>query len=235
VREPPSVGPNAAEIVRAALAGSGVEAVACSTIEAYDARAPEDFRSAALFPGARGVVVAASAGPALWRLFLERTRARPSAWDDPHPYDAFVAELLDRADVALAAAGVRYLRFEAAFDAPVRVDFVALAELAGMGRRGPFGLLVHPAYGPWWALRGAWLVDAEVVPAPRALPACEGCDAPCVGGWEHARSGVTAATPEVRARCVVGQDWRYDEDQIAYHYARAEAVKRLRVPAGRGR
>jgi epoxyqueuosine reductase QueG len=219
---------SAAKIVREALAGTGIEAVASCSIEAYDARAPEAFRSTTMLPGARGLVVAASAGARLFRLFRERARARPSLWDEPHPYDAFVSETLDRADRALAAADLRFLRFDAAFHAPVRVDFVALAELAGMGKRGPFGLLISPVHGPWWALRGAWLVDAPVEPASDLAPPCEGCAAPCVGGWGRAHSEIAGATAESRLRCVAGQEWRYDADQIAYHYARADAVERFR-------
>jgi hypothetical protein len=218
---------NATGIVRASLAGSGIELVGSCAIAAYDAVAPEAMRSAAWIPGARGLVVAGSAGPALWRLFRARMDANRSLWDEPHPYDAFVAALLDHADTALSDAGIRFRRFEAAFDATPRVDFLALARLAGLGSPGPFRLLVHETHGAWWALRGAWLVDADVDPPQVHRPPCEGCPAPCVGGWAHA-GGITVATAEVRARCVVGQASRYDGDQIAYHYDRDATRVRLR-------
>jgi hypothetical protein len=220
-------------MVRDALAGTGIEVVGASPIDAYDARAPHEYRSAALLPGARGIIVAGSAGPALWRKFLADMERHPQRWDEEHPYDTFVASLLDRADQALAHAGVRFRRFEAAFHAPLRVNFVALAELAGLGSPSPFGLLVHETHGPWWALRGAWLVAAEVEPPPAHRPPCVGCAAPCVGGWDNTRE-IASAMPDVRARCVVGQTFRYDEDQIAYHYDRANAIARLRAPKGGG-
>jgi hypothetical protein len=216
-----------ADLVRRALAGSGIDLVASCGIEAYDARAPEAYRSPARMPSARGVVVAGSAGPALWRAFVQRMHESPGRWDDPHPYDAFVAEILSRADRALADAGIAFLRYEAAFHAPLRVDFLALAQLAGLGKPGPFGLLIHPDHGPWWALRGAWLVDAEVEPAaPRPSP-CEGCAAPCVGGVANARADIVAASPDARSRCIVGGASRYDDDQIAYHYDREATAARL--------
>ena len=219
--------PNAGAIVRDALAGSGVELVGSCGIGAYDAAAPEVLRSAVLLPGARGVVVAGSAGPQLWRLFRAAAEADATRWDAPHPYDAFVASLLARADAALDRAGVRFRRFDAAFDATPRLDFVALARLAGLGKPGPFLLAINPTHGAWWALRGAWLVDAEVDPPASVRSPCEGCPAPCVGGWENA-GGIVRATPEVRGRCVVGQASRYDDDQIAYHYDRAATLARLR-------
>jgi hypothetical protein len=156
-------------------------------------------------------------------------------WDEANPYDRFVAETLDRADDALRSRGVRFRRFEAAFHALPRVDFVTLARLVGLGEPGPFRLLIHSEHGAWWALRGAWLVDVEVEP-PRPEPSpCAGCPAPCVGGWQNGwqnDEGVRA-TPEVRGRCVVGQSSRYDDDQIEYHTDRAATVERLRrAPAG---
>jgi hypothetical protein len=217
----------AVRVVEEALAGTGVDLVASCSVEAYDARAPEDFRGARWVPGARGVVVAASAGPALWRRFREHALADPSRWDEPHPYDAFVDVILARADRALAEEGIAFRRFDAAFHATTRVDFLALSSLTGLGSPSPFALHVHETHGPWWALRGAWIVDAEVDPPPPHRPPCAGCPAPCVGG-RASGGGIEAATAEVRSRCVVGQASRYDDDQIAYHYDRAATMRRLR-------
>jgi len=221
--------PNATVIIREALAGSGVELVASCSAEAYDAAAPEAFRSSAWLPGARGLVVAGSAGPALWRRFRRDMGAGPGRWDEAHPLDRFVATTVVRAESALESRGVRFRRFEAAFHATPRVDFVAMARLVGLGSPGPFGMLIHPEHGAWWALRVAWLVDSDVdPPIDVRSPPCAGCDAPCVGGVSNA-SGIARATVEARSRCVVGQDARYDDDQIAYHYDRAAAVARFRA------
>jgi hypothetical protein len=220
---------NATVVVRRALAGSGVELISSCGADAYDAAAPDAFHSGSWLSGARGLVVAGSAGPALWRSFREVAKGDPTIWDQSHPLDQFVATVLSRADVALGAAGVRFRRFEAAFQATPRVDFVAIARLVGLGSPGPFGMLIHPEYGPWWALRGAWLVDADVEPPPVHRPPCAGCHAPCVGGWPNA-GGIAMATVQARSLCVVGQASRYDDDQIAYHYDRAATVVRLRRP-----
>jgi hypothetical protein len=222
-----SVMPNATAIVRAALAGSGVELIASCSVEAYDARAPKAFRSAEWMSGARGLVVVGSAGPSLWRQFREHMNVDRARWDEAHPLDRFVVGILARADAALASADVGFRRFEAAFHAAPRLDFVAMAQMVGLGSPGPFGMLIHAEHGAWWALRGAWLVDAEVDPPLDHPPPCVGCPAPCIGGWANA-AGVPQATPEARARCVVGQPSRYDEQQIAYHYDRVATVARLR-------
>jgi hypothetical protein len=215
---------SATTIVQSALAGTGIDLVASCAAEAYDARSGR--RAADWVAGARGVIVAGSAGPDLWRAFRARTAANPELWRAAHPYDAFVGELLDRADAALTAAGIRFHRFDAAFHAPVRVDFLALANLVGLGSPGPFRLLIHPRYGAWWALRGAWIVDAEVDAALPLVAPCAGCPAPCVGGKVDPAEPAWP-TPAVRSRCVLGQDARYDDDQIAYHYDREATAARL--------
>ena len=168
-------------------------------IEAFDAAAPEKSRSAALMPGARGVIVSASAGPALWRAFRARMDAEPALWELEHPYDAFVATILARGDAALSHAGIGFRRFEAAFHATPRMDFLALSRSTAWGTRVSFLLHIHAKYGPWWALRGAWLVDAEVAPPLSDAAPCDGCAAPCVGGWENA-GGLVRATPEWAVR-----------------------------------
>jgi hypothetical protein len=222
-----SVSPNAAVIARAALAGSGVELVASCGVEAYNALAPDALRSGLLMPEARGLVVAGSAGPTLWRQFRAAMDADRTRWQGENPLDRFVAGVLARADAALAAASIRFRRFEAALHATPRLDFLAMARLVGLGSPGPFGMLIHAEHGAWWALRGAWLVDADVEPPNSHRAPCTGCSAPCVGGWANA-GGVALATVQARSRCVVGQPSRYDEDQIAYHYDRAATVTRLK-------
>jgi hypothetical protein len=217
----------ATAIVRRALVGTGIELVASCGSDAYDARAPEALRSRMWLPNPRGLVVAGSAGPTLWRRFRAWIRERGELWDAPDPYDTFIAELLGAADTALHEAGVTFHRFDAAFRAPVRVDFVALAGLVGLGRPGPFALAIHAQHGPWWALRGAWIVDADVDPPLADRSPCVGCAAPCVGGWQNAGT-IGLATAEVRGRCIAGPASRYDDEQIAYHYDPSPTVARLR-------
>src|SRR5579864_1420700 len=127
---------NATALVREALAGTGVELVASCGVEAFDRRAPEGYQSVALMPGASGLVVAASAGPQLWRRFRQHADASRAEADAnqgmPHPFDRFVATILEHADRALLAAGVPFRRFDASVDAEPRMHFVAMGQLVGL-------------------------------------------------------------------------------------------------------
>ena len=192
--------------------------IGSAPIEAYDARAPLPLCSRVLMQRARGVLVVGSAGRKLWDEFRRAAALDPSHLDRAHPFDDHVASALDAVDVALGRARVGSRRFEPTLLASPALDFRALGEIAALGSLGPFGMLIHETHGPWWALRGAWLVDAEVDPPPAHAPPCSGCLAPCVGGASSKSRAIDLATRAARVRCIVGQASRYEDEQLAYHY-----------------
>jgi hypothetical protein len=214
-------------LMRAALTGTGLDLFASCPIEGYDARAPAAHASARLMPRARGLVVVASAGRALW----DAARARfGAAWSQvADPIDSHVARALDVADLALARAGIGSRRFEP--HAATQLDFRTLGEIVGLGSFGPFGMLIHSEHGPWWALRAAYFVDTEVAPALAHRPPCEGCAAPCIDGIDPepvtgvrvASHALLTATPAARDCCIVGRASRYANEQIAHHALMTEA------------
>ncbi len=95
-----------------------------------------------------------------------------------------------------------------------------LAAVTGLGALAPSQLVVHPIYGPWFALRAVVVLPGiPVAHEPIAKP-CE-CGAPCSQALRAALS-----TPErwrawlaVRDACSL-RAWRYGEDQIHYHYTK---------------
>lgn len=208
------------DVLRGALSGTGLNLFGSAAVQDYDARASEPLQSSTLMPSALGVLVVGSAGRELWTHF---GRERESGAHPPtsHPLDDYVARALDRADLALGQAKIGSRRFEPTIYASPSLDFCALGEVTGLGSLGPFGMLIHETHGPWWALRGAWLIDASVALPIAHRPPCVGCASPCIGGIDRSAGlqGVFLATPEVRARCVVGQASRYADEQIAHHYA----------------
>jgi methylmalonic aciduria homocystinuria type C protein len=100
------------------------------------------------------------------------------------------------------------------------------AEQAGLARLSRTHLSIHPVYGPWIGLRALATFEMEGPPTP-PLPAdpCEGCATRC----QAALDAAVAARDwrlwlAVRDACNVGRDWRYSEDQIAYHYTKMLAA-----------
>ncbi len=189
-----------------------------------------------LLPGARSVLVVGSSGRRLWERFTAWLAADPSErlLGEPNPLDRYVATLLDEGSALLEAAGVRARRFEPTLQARPQLDFRRIAELAGLGSPSPIGLIVHPTHGPWWATRGAWLVDGEIDPTPPVSGPCPTCSAPCVRDLPAgAAFTLLAATRAAREACPLTAD-RYTDEQLDYHYApiddRARLLARYATP-----
>ena len=199
-----------------------------------------------VWPGCRSIVVVGNAGDRLWEAF--GARASGGGPDpDPDPLDAFVARAIARATPHDAEG--RWVRCAA--DATVVVDFRALAVAAGFGWRSRLGIVIHPHYGPWFALRGAWFSDAPLAPTgplPGAGP-CASCDAPCAaacpanaiattlqidacGAW-RAEGGCDRVC-DARRACPIGAHLRYPADQEAYHH-RAGATGATEAGSGGGK
>jgi hypothetical protein len=225
-----------------ALGRGGLNLVGAAAIDDYDAGVPPDRRLARLAPGARSVIVIGNGGGAFWDTFQAFCRAHPGYEASADPLDGFTRHTIEAA-VAAAGLGGTVLY---PFDFPATpVSFVHLAECAGLGRRSLLGVLVHPVYGPWIALRAAIPVAVEVrVPRPAdgfdPCPACveRACIAACpagavtAAGWDIptcAAHRAPAADPcasrcHARFDCVIGRDHRYPTGALAYHQGRARPL-----------
>ncbi|MCU1279580.1 MAG: Ferredoxin [bacterium] len=183
----------------------------------FDAAAPPPFRCDVIHPPARSVLVVATAGPWHFRAFVEWIAVDPIARlaRQPHPLDAFTADVFARLELP----GARVVF--PTFNAPLVLDFVKMAELAGLGRPSEIGLLVDPRFGPWLSLRAAIFTPEELpddVATSLGARACDGCPAPC-----------RAPTDPLSRRlaCIVAPELAYDELQRLYHYDRPRGRRLL--------
>jgi hypothetical protein len=235
--------------LRDELGAWGLNAFGVADPAAWDAAVGPERRSDVLLPGTAAILVFGSGGRTLWNRFLDELRAEPAhLTGEAHPLDAFVNRRVRAADPRLGAVPRRW--FFAAADAELHLDFRALAQLAGLGRRSRLGLLLHPEVGVWLGLRAACFLAAPL-PAlgPLAGDPCEGCPAPCLsacpgdafvaGHWSvdrcsafHAASARCASSCDARGACIAAPEHRYDDDAILYHYDRARGRARLRQLVG---
>jgi len=179
-----------------------------------------DTRIAAAEPGLeclggterRGILVGNTR--ALWPKFVAAMRD-PELAAAPHPLERYTERTID---AAFPKARVFYghRRYEGAF-----LPMQRLAVATGLGALAPCQLVIHPIYGPWFALRAVIVLDGSpVVHAPIAKP-CR-CDAACAETF-HAALVAGAdwrAWLAVRDACVL-RAWRYDDEQIRYHYTKS--------------
>lgn len=237
-----------AELARV-LAPFGLNLLGVTTPRAYDALVPPSHRLGTTAAGA--VVVIGNGGSAFWSAYRDHASRHPELATVEHPLDAFTALVMETYALPVA----ERLGLHPALQLPFRasappLSFVHLAEAAGLGRRGLLGVLIHPEFGPWMALRGALLVDdAPSAPRPAAgFDPCPTCrDRPCLaacpagavsypGGWDVPcciafRVEQGGANPchdrcHARVACVYGRRHCYPSDALAHHQQRAFAVMR---------
>jgi hypothetical protein len=236
------------DAIRAAAEAAALPVVGSAAVATYDAAVPPRGRLGVRHPGARGVVVLAQGGGGFWVRFRA---ARSASWlaraDDP--LDAWTRVVV--AGVVAAAQSVAPLPVRLVFPSDAAVDFRRLGLLAGLGVPSRLGLLMHPEFGTWLALRAAVLVPVALPPS-RGLgdfAPCDACrDRPCepacpVGavsarGWDvpacraHRRlpDETCGAGCHARLACPVGAAHRYPEDALRFHQA---AARRLMAPGPR--
>jgi hypothetical protein len=235
--------------IAAAVASFGLNLIGVAAVASYDAGvAPERGLARRLPGGAESVVVVGNGGGAFWEAYRRFCAARPGHDRRADPLDDFTREVVDAACAPVARRAPIRVLYPFGF-AEDGVSFTRLALLAGLGRESLVGVLVHPVYGPWIALRAAVLV-AERLEAPRPADGFDPCptcaERPCIqacpgdavgaGGWSVPRCGAQRARPDdpcaarchARVACVVGPEHRHPDDALAYHQQRArEPLLRL--------
>ena len=184
------------------------------------------------------------------RAFWDALQCRGMHGSDP--VETFVTECVARWMTESLGAQA----WQQVFPGPHRVGLQRLGEWAGWHRPSPFWVGVDAEWGSWFAYRAVVLADTSLPLTPRSgRPSpCTDCrDRPCVGAcpagaladgsgghWklqacldERLRPG-SACQDRCLARiaCPVGQDHRYSDAQMRYHYLQSLAA--LRAYGSRG-
>jgi epoxyqueuosine reductase QueG len=231
------------DFIRGRAAPYGLNLIGAIPADRYDAVAPTHLRARAIDPHARSIIVIGNGGSAFWQAYGRRVDADPAWARRDHPLDDFTREVVER-EIA-PALRARNLRFTIVYpfvsDAG-NLHFMELGRLAGIGGPSLIGVLIHPKYGTWIALRAALLLEEMLDnpgdglgfdPCPRCIP--RSCMPACpVGavserGWDVikcVRHRVEAA-PDCsagcysRLHCVIGPEHRYPDDELRHHQERA--------------
>lgn len=148
---------------------------------------------------------------ALWPRFTDAMRD-PELAAEHEPLDRYTERWID---AAFPGARIYYghRRYGGAF-----VPLQHLAVATGLGALAPSRLVIHPIYGPWFALRAAVVIAGEPPPArsPIAQP-CR-CGESCTAALARARRSTDWRDwVALRDACSL-RAWRYSDDQVRFHY-----------------
>jgi hypothetical protein len=232
------------ERIRAAAAPYGLNLVGAVSARSYDRAVAAPYRAGAIDSRARSIVAIGNGGGALWTALQSHAQAHPGWWRRENPLDDFTREVIET-EVAPAArrAGAHATVVYPFMQGAPTLNFIELAKAAGLGGPSIVGVVVHPVFGPWIAFRAALLVDEAIDALGEAAgfdpcPTCTArtCVAACPAGaiaypagWDIQRCLIRRVEVEpecspqchARARCVLGPQHRYPDEELAYHQMRA--------------
>lgn len=232
------------------LAPYGLNLIGTTSVEVYEALVPARYAIRTLLPGARTVVVIGNGGGAFWHGFRAYCTARPEYLQEhEHPLDDYTVEVIENTLTPVfegTQLRYRYLYPFRFWTHPV--SFMHLAQAAGLAGPSILGVVIHPVYGPWIALRAAVLLTQELTIPPAApgfdpCPTCRerACVTACPAGAVRATSGWDIPTCiqhrlhrsedcvdscHARYQCVYGREHRYPLDELRYHHQRSFAEMR---------
>jgi hypothetical protein len=209
-----------------------VEALATLAAAGFDIAHAFDAAAAAREPGLEVLAGEPRLGfligntRALWPRFREAMRD-PALAAARDPLERYTERTVDG-----AFAGARIFYGHRAYGGSF-LPLQRLAVVTGLGALAPIQLVIHPIYGPWFAMRAVVVVDGEPPARAPIDPPCR-CDASCREALERAHHSTDWRDwLAVRERCSL-QAWRYGEEQIRFHYV--NGLARTGPPlAGRSR
>ncbi len=194
-------------------------------------------------PSEVSVIVLGSGGRSLWGRLREGGRLDEGR-RSRHPIDDYSREVLGEEARSIREAGIPVCTIFPFDRKPI--DFLSLAASAGLGRISPVApFFLHPEYGPWVSLRGAFVLP---IPLPQSgeledFEPCATCLCPCReacpagaggdrGGYDIERCAVfrheggCESGCGVRRACTIGRDHAWSEEEEAFRHSFSLATMR---------
>ena len=252
--------------ITATLAPYGLNLIGTAARATYESLVPVQYHVTSLLPQTQSIVVIGSGGGAFWAGFRHYIDARPGYFqkhshprERAHPLDDYTVEVIKNSLTPLLQRSGAAYRYVYPFRFSTQpVSFMHLAQASGLAGPSILGIVIHPTYGPWMALRAAVLIDQKFDQQLASLPSAQGFD-PCPScterscmkacpanvvslekGWDipgcvQHRLTVTNDCIDychARYQCVYGREHRYPLDELQYHQTQSLTTMREYVEEG---
>ncbi|HWP47872.1 MAG TPA: hypothetical protein VNM22_11975 [Candidatus Limnocylindrales bacterium] len=216
----------------------GFNLLGMASAEEYDTKAPPQApRIRQLFPEARTVLIIGNGGSTFWQHYKNFLQKNPDFEQGrKDPFDDYTILVLAEGEKLLREAGFKTKTVYPFVREKVWLSFQQMAVLAGLGKVGKHGVLIHPEYGPWVSFRGAFLTDIPFnfeIP-DRNFDPCKDCPAPCItvcpgravtdSGFNLSQCLETKLTHPIcqqtclsRFHCVYGTPYRFQDPELKFH------------------
>jgi hypothetical protein len=222
------------------LNSSGLNLIGCVSLTQYAQNIKSKLEFKDFWSPAKSILIVGNGGPAFWYAYRDFCRQNPVfEKENSHPLDTFTRQVIEQAAKVFDQERLSYHLFYPFYTEPVWFPFITLAKLAGLGTPSPLGMLVHPRYGPWIAFRVGVLLSIDLPGKTLGLDGkpCKGCPRYCLQGCAGGAADLSKdridlercisfrerelpcrATCHARLACPVGEEYRYPEGEIRYHY-----------------
>ncbi len=191
----------------------------------------------------RQLILIGHGGTSFWEA-LKAMGVEPYRQEEQHPVDDFTVATVQQfmREEHLACA------YEIIYPGTYTISLQELGKLAGWHHSSPFMVGINPTFGSWFAYRAVVLANTDLpLSTPvSSSPPCDSCsDKPCIstcpahaldGGEFHLlkcvsyrqeEASVCKNTCVARRSCPVGEEHRYSDEQMQYHYGRSMRVINL--------
>jgi epoxyqueuosine reductase len=185
----------------------------------------------------RQLIIIGHGGKAFWQA-LKATGADLRPGEDAHPVDAYTVDAVEH----FLRLECHCLEYEIVYPGSYTVSLQELGKMAGWHHSSPFMVGINAHFGSWFAYRAVLLANTDF-PATQVVASaspCADCSAkPCVSScpakalegeqfhllkcvsYRQQADSVCKDTCIARTSCPVGEEHRYCEEQIRYHYGRS--------------
>lgn len=153
-----------------------------------------------------------------WPLFLKYLEENPKTFELENPFDHFVEILLeDSLNQLDIESKIKYGHIQD----PEFLKIQKLASLIGLAYFSETRLSIHPQFGPWFSLRAVVVFPLSYTgkEAHEAKNPCNDCESRCLLVMNKKKENWKDWLA-VRDSCPLGREYRFNEDQIEYHYTK---------------